>query len=444
MSEQNSFFHLGVSDIFTETWNCKLPVVIHQGGTSSGKTWSIMQVLLVRAITEPNRIITVCGQDVPNMKKGAKRDLENILKLDPHLNSYIEGINNTDRIFRFVNGSIIEFNSYEDGQDAHSGKRDYLFVNEANGVKYEVYRQLAQRTKIQTIIDFNPSSEFWAHTQVWKPTILDENGNPKTDAEGRELRKISTFPNQKHMPKSMRTVPESLWDTPNVRLFKSNWRHNKEFLDDKTINDIERWKDIDPEYYKVYGLGEMGVIEGLVYKRVRVISEWPEELLRFSKIVRGIDFGFSDDPTVMVRIAVLDNVLYVHEEIYARKLKIDPMAAQILRHAGDDPVWSDIDPRLVAELRDRDVNIRQVNKKDKDILPGIALIQAFDEICVTASSYNLRKEFVNYKYAKNDENENEIKPIDRWNHGMDAMRYAVLSSNRVGATLVFDIDTSDL
>jgi phage terminase large subunit len=419
--EISSFFTKMPTPVFLKAWNSPKKIIILQGGSRSSKTYSVMQICLVYAIQNPNSVVTVVGQDVPNLKVGPMRDLQHILNDDPHLKKYIEGINNTDRIYRFVNGSIIEFKSYDNPQDAHSGGRDVLFINEANGISYGIYQQLAMRTKKKIYIDFNPSSEFWAHTEVWKPTVRGEDGEPMLDEDGKEIRRI----------------PD------NVVLYKSNYRHNP-YVPKEVIEEIESYRTKDPEYYKVYGLGEMGVIEGLVYKRVTIIPVWPEELLMHQKIVRGLDFGFSDDPTTMGKIAVLDNILYVDEEIYARKLKTDPMAAKILRHAGDDPVWSDIDPRLVAELRDRGVNVRQVNKKDKDILAGIAVLQSFDEIRVTAGSMNARKEFKNYKYGKDRNNQNEIMPIDAHNHFMDCMRYAVLSSNRVGKMMVFDIDTSDL
>ena len=418
MSEQQSFFTNPVTSVFIATYNCPKKIVINQGGSRSSKTYSICQICLVHAITNPGWVITIVGQDVPNLKVGPMRDVEMILHADPHLKQYIKGFNGTDRIYKFKNGSIIEFKSYDNPQDAHSGGRDVLFINEAPGIEYGVYRQLAMRTKRKIYIDFNPSQEFWVHNEVWKPIVYDpETKEPLLDANGKEVRKI----------------PD------NVHLFKSNYRHNP-YVPKEVIEEIESYKEKDPEYYKVYGLGELGVIEGLVYKRVEFIPEWPYELLQFSKIIRGLDFGYHPDPTVMVRIAVHENVLYIEEEIYAKKLKIDQMARYILKAAGEEAIWCDIDPRLRDELRDRGVNVRMVGKKDKDILSGIAMCNSFDKICCVSTSNNIRKEFKNYKYAKDKNNNDKTMPIDYFNHGMDAMRYAAMSAHRVGNVIVVELD----
>ena len=157
-------------------------VVVNQGGTSSGKTYSILQVLFLIAATGKN-VITVAGQDIPNLKAGALRDAENILQSSEMLQSCIKSYNKSDRIFYFNNGSVIEFKSYDNSQDAKSGKRDYLFINEANGVSWDVYKELALRTKKRVYIDYNPNSEFWVHENViGKPNvqtiISDHTHNP--------------------------------------------------------------------------------------------------------------------------------------------------------------------------------------------------------------------------------------------------------------------------
>jgi phage terminase large subunit len=388
-----------------------------------------MQLCFLHCVEEPNITVTVVGQDVPNLKSGAMKDLRSILNANKHLEKYIKSVNNTDRVYKFHNGSELEFKSYDNEQDARSGKRDYAFFNEANGIPYSVYEQIAIRTKKKVYIDFNPSAEFWAHTMVWKPTIMDEEGNPITDSEGRVVREIPKDKNGKDI----------------AELIKSNWRHNP-FLPQEVIDRIERKKNIDPEWYKVYGLGEMGVIEGLVYKRVKTIPQWPHEELADAKVSFGLDFGYSDDPTVLVKTAVKDNVVYVEELIYAYRLKLDKMAMMI-RSVTDDgmwPVWADIEPRTIDELKDRGCNIRAVYKKNKDIKAGIELVNSYDEIRVTAKSHNLIREFKNYKYPKKKHgaiaDENDDKPIDAHNHGMDSLRYSRMQDKYVGEMKVFTFD----
>ncbi|RYZ98517.1 MAG: hypothetical protein EOP47_19180 [Sphingobacteriaceae bacterium] len=154
------------SVLFTHNYRATAHVVVNQGGTSSGKTYSIEQVLFCLACEEENQVITIVGQDIPNLKAGALRDAVGIYHSSDILKRAIKGFNKTDRIFEFHNGSLIEFKSYDNAQDAKSGKRDYLFVNEANGIQWDIYAELALRTKKRIYIDYNPNTEFWVHDKV--------------------------------------------------------------------------------------------------------------------------------------------------------------------------------------------------------------------------------------------------------------------------------------
>ena len=138
------------------------PIVVHQGGTSSGKTYGILQYLFGIGVDE-QEIITVVAEDVPNLKSGAYRDAKNIWAESEMIRGWWPYLNETDRVFKSINGSIIEFKSFQDEYDARSGKRDRAFFNEANAIKYGIFEQINLRTTKQTIIDFNPSARFWAH-----------------------------------------------------------------------------------------------------------------------------------------------------------------------------------------------------------------------------------------------------------------------------------------
>ena len=153
------------SELFLENLNADESIIVNQGGTSSGKTYSILQMFCYLALKE-KKIFTVVGQDIPNLKKGAYRDMQTIVNSSEYLESQIDFWNKSDRMFKFKNGSIIEFNSYSDAQDAKNGKRDYLFINEANGVKYQIYWQLQIRTREKTYLDYNPSAPFWCHEKL--------------------------------------------------------------------------------------------------------------------------------------------------------------------------------------------------------------------------------------------------------------------------------------
>jgi phage terminase large subunit len=144
----------------------KTKVTVDQGGTSSAKTYTVLQVQADIAVHERNKVITIVGQDIPNLKKGAMRDWENILLSSPFLQSQIKKHNASDRTYYFKSGTVVEFTSYGDEQDAKSGKRDYLFINECNGVPYMVYWQLAFRTRKHVWLDYNPNAKFWVHEHL--------------------------------------------------------------------------------------------------------------------------------------------------------------------------------------------------------------------------------------------------------------------------------------
>jgi phage terminase large subunit len=138
------------SPIFLWNYNCKKQIVVNQGGTSSGKTYSILQMLLLKAAETKNIRVTVAGQDMPNLKVGAIRDFQTILNSNDLFSLFIKKVNMSDKTWHLNNGSIIEFKSYDNEQDARNGKRDYLFVNEANGIHYEIFYQLNFSTFLGT------------------------------------------------------------------------------------------------------------------------------------------------------------------------------------------------------------------------------------------------------------------------------------------------------
>ena len=265
-------------------------LVVHQGGTSSGKTYGILQYLFAIGASKPNQIITVVGQDIPNLKVGAYRDAQNILDDSEALREWYpaELHNKSNRSFTCVNGSIVEFNSYSDDQDAKSGKRQILFVNEANGLSYEVFEQLRMRTTDQVIIDFNPSAEFWAHHKLkeahWVITTFRDNAFISDSVRKRILSYEPTAENV-----SRGTADKYRWD--------------------------------------VYGLGKVGRLEGLVF------TNWERGSLPddYKWRVFGLDFGYTNDPTALVEVRYSGGKLYVKEWIYRTGLTNQDIDREIRR-----------------------------------------------------------------------------------------------------------------
>ena len=373
-----------ISPIFDWNFNCNHSIVVNQGGTSSGKTYSILQVLIIKASEKPNQIITVVGQDIPNLKVGAIRDFDTILSSSEFFNSLIKQRNISDRTYTFTNGSKIEFKSYENEQDAKSGKRDYLFLNEANGIGYSIYDQLQIRTSKQTFIDYNPTAPFWVH--------------------------------------------DKLIGQDNVQLFISNYKHNP-FLKDSIKRKIEALQDIDKNKWRVYGLGLTGELQGVIFDNVEWIQELPTNNIKRSCI--GVDFGFSNDPTTIVKIVLSQGLIYGKLLHYDTGLT-NPDIGNIFKELGlkkglqqGDLIMADsAEPKSIKELRNLGWRVKGVKKGADSIRFGINQLKSYGKIFLVNNEL-WKQEQRNYVW-KTDKSDGKTinKPVDKDNHIWDAFRYA--------------------
>jgi phage terminase large subunit len=365
------------TDVFLSNRNADTDIIINQGGTSSGKTYSILQNLFLHAIENDRCIITVAGQDIPNLKVGPIRDAHNIVDNTEGLNNYILEYNKSDRVFTFVNGSIIEFKSYDDSQDAKQGKRDYLFLNEANGVDKIIWDELYIRTKKKSYIDYNPNNEFWVHTE--------------------------------------------LIGKPNVTLIISDHRHNT-FLDQKIHDKIEAIDD--PELYKVYARGLTGKLEGVIFRDYNIVPGVPPD----AKLIGyGLDFGFSNDPTALVALYSQSGELIIDELIYDRGL-LNIRISDLMRELGVNGriVADSAEPKSIAELGAYGWQIEGAKKGPDSVRQSINTLKRY-KINVTQRSSNLKKELNGYKWKQNKDGKLDNEPVDFLNHAIDALRYASLN-----------------
>lgn len=365
------------TDVFLSNRNATTDIVINQGGTSSGKTYSILQNLFLHAIENDRAIITVAGQDIPNLKVGPIRDAHNILENTEGLSNYVLDYNKSDRVFTFVNGSIIEFKSYDDAQDAKQGKRDYLFLNEANGVDKIIWDELYIRTKKRSYIDYNPNNEFWVHTE--------------------------------------------LIGKPNVTLIISDHRHNT-FLDQKIHDKIEAIDD--PELYKVYARGLTGKIEGVIFRDYNIVNGVDPD----AKLIGyGLDFGFTNDPTALVALYSYSGELIVDELIYQTGL-LNVNISDLMRDLGVNGriVADSAEPKSIAELGAYGWQIEGAKKGPDSVRQSINNLKRY-KLNVTHRSVNLKKELNSYKYKLNKDGKLDNDPVDYLNHAIDALRYASLN-----------------
>jgi len=365
------------TDVFY--WNIEADhrFVGNQGGTSSSKTISILQVLCHIALSE-KCVITVVGQDIPNLKKGSLRDFQNIVLPDMHdsFKNKFKEYNKSDRIYNLPNGSMIEFTSFSDFQDAKNGKRDYLFINEANGIPYTIAEQLISRTRKRIYFDWNPDSEFWYHEHI------------KTDSR--------------------------------CITFYSNYKHNP-FIPDSIKEDIFHWKVTNERKYKIYGLGKTGKLDGLIYPNYSLVLDLP---FIFDKEVYALDFGFSD-PMSLNHLRAWNNNLYIDEIFYESFRTVAEMDKLITINKKIPIICDNARPESIKELRTLGYNAFGVEKGKGSVISGIEAVNKY-KLNVTVRSVNTRNEIKNYVRIYDRKLGRFIDdPVDENNHSMDGIRYGV-------------------
>lgn len=361
-----------------------------QGGASASKTFSIMILLVSYAESYPNSLITVAGMTYNHLATGTIRDMKKILEETNRWEP--ERYNKTEKIYYFPNGSQIEFLSV-DNMTSRGPRRDVLFVNEANGLNYETFDQLATRTRDFVILDYNPSAKFWAHEELveGKPdktsfltlTYLDNEALSKQERENIESRK----PKEGEEP--------------------SNW-------------------------WTVYGLGQIGSLEGNIY------SGWEEvspEVLHKGKLVRyGLDFGFSNDESALVAIYELEgNIIGIEELVYQKSILGSQYANILMSHNIDPNVLIVADsarPEIIAEIKANGYRIIGADKNAGSVKRGIDRVEQKQ---IKYCGKNLKKEYLSYAWRKKRTGEILDEPQDGNDHLMDALRYAIddLSKKRI-------------
>jgi phage terminase large subunit len=369
--------------LFECNYSCPTKVAVNQGGTSSGKTYTILQVLFTIAINDPGCVITVVGQDIPNLKKGAMRDAHNIVAKSPELQKMITSYNKSDRIYEFSNGAIMEFTSYSDEQDAKSGKRDYLFLNEANGIAYAVYWQLAIRTRKKIFVDYNPTAKFWAH--------------------------------------------DKLIGQANTTLYISDHRHNP-FLSEELHDEIENIDD--KELWKVYARGLTGQVKGLIYPKYQLCTGIPE----FVNTNYGLDFGYNHK-TALIETGKWDNRMYWNEVIYQSELTISDLI-HLMKELGIDThkkIFADhANPDKIEDLK---LAGYTVISADKDVKNGIDYVKRH-QLYITDWSKGLIAEANTYKWKETRDGHTLDEPVKFKDDGMDGGRYGAYSSRDQGGVVV--------
>ena len=370
---------LEFSDVFYKNLKAykdpNIKYIINQGGTSSTKTYSVLQLLM--AIIDKHKVhVDVVGLSVPHLKSGVLNDMMDIA---PEFGlDFDKEYNKSDKVIK-LKGRMI-FLGFDKLGKAHGGRRDILYLNEANHQHYAIAQQLMMRTRKKVFIDYNPTNAFWVHTKLLK-----------------------------EQPEKCVVIKSTYSDNP--------------FLEQSIIDDIESKKgDGTNNFWRVYGLGELGVAEGLIFSN---FEQATFDINRFSKYYNGIDWGFSNDPFAFVRMAVEKNDLYICEEVYEKGLLNKSSAPLVKEIIGSEAVICDsAEPKSVAEFKSLLVNAYSAKKGAGSIESGIKHLEAFDHIYVHQNCPNTYDEFCNYQWLKDKNGEDRATPIDSWNHAIDAIRYA--------------------
>ena len=356
--------------------NLKRRIKIIQGGTSAGKTYGILPVLITKAATYPRSEISVVAESIPHLRRGALKDFLKIMKETGRY--FDERFNKSLLRYEFANGSVIEFFSADDSSKLRGARRDVLYINECNNVTFESYNELAIRTKKEVYLDFNPANEFWVHKE-----LKDE---PDSDFL------ILTYKDNEALDNSIVQQIEKNRLKAETSAYWANW-------------------------WRVYGLGEIGMLEGVIFSNWKTIDTLPKD----AKLIGiGLDFGYTNDPTAIIEIYNYNGTRILNELKYQTGMLNSDIAKELPKHV---PVYADSsEPKSIEEIKRYGITIKGVTKGKDSINYGIDVMQR-QEYLVTSNSVNLIKELRAYCWDTDKAGTRLNKPIDTNNHAIDALRY---------------------
>ena len=354
---------------------------IIQGGTSAGKTFGILPILIDKALKTPGLEISVVSETIPHLRRGCIKDFKKIMVATGRWRE--SEYNKTLLTYQFVNGSYIEFFSASEEAKQRGARRNILYVNEANNIPFEAYYQLAIRTDGEIYLDFNPTSEFWAHTEV----------SPGADAE----LIILTYKDNEALSENIIGEIESAREKAKTSSYWANW-------------------------YRVYGEGKIGNLQGAIFDNWKQIAKLPQD----AKLLgAGLDWGFTNDPSAVVCLYKWNEKIIVDEVLY-RKGMNNKEIALYLKDAiprGTEVIGDSAEPKSIDDLQGWGVNIYGAKKGPDSIRQGINLLQEY-EILVTETSTNLIKELRGYVWNTDKTGNKENRPAPSCSdHLLDALRY---------------------
>lgn len=355
-----------------------------QGGTSASKTISIIQILIDKCQRDKTpKLTSITAESLPHLKRGAMRDFKDIMEEHGYWDP--KRWNASNFVYTFETGTNLEFFSLDSPRKVRGPRRKRLFINEANSIPYETFDQLEVRTEEEIWLDWNPVVPFWWHEDGdnWKAV------SNRDDAD--EL--ILTYLDNEGLPETVRKSIEQ--------------RRNNE------------------AWWRVYGLGQLGVAEGRIYKNWKLIDEIPHE----ARLERyGLDFGYTNDPAAIVAVYWYNGGYILDEKLYRKGMFNNDIAGILKNLPFALTIADSAEPKSIDEISLNGVSIQPARKGADSVVNGIAHVQN-QKISVTKRSVNLIKEYRNYLWDTDRDGRAINKPIDYMDHLMDATRYALESLN---------------
>lgn len=349
------------------------------GGTSAGKTFGIIPIEIDYAAKNPNTETSIVSESIPHLRRGALKDFESIMR---NTGRWVEGSFNKALLkYTFANGSFIEFFSADQPDRLRGARRHRLYLNEVNNITWEAYMQLSIRTRDVIWMDFNPTHEFWYHTEL------------KKDEDFEEV--ILTYLDNEALSKNIIKEIEKAKEKSKTSDYWKNW-------------------------WKVYGLGLQGSLEGVIFNDWTIVGRIPPEA---KYVGSGLDWGYTNDPTTLID-AYQYNGQYIFDEVLYRKGMLNSDIANFIKN---DPlkrvIYADsAEPKSIDELRRYGIRILGADKGRDSIVYGIDLLQQ-TRFRVTKRSVNLIKELRGYIWDTDRTGMKLNKPVDYLNHCIDAIRY---------------------
>lgn len=374
-------FH--VTSVFEKNAASKKRVVINRGGTRSSKTFSLAQLFVKELFEGEKKILTVVRKTFSAVRDSVMRDVIAILQEHELYDEVIHS--KTERTIKYGT-NMIEFIGIWDAFKVRGRKRTHLWINEANELTFDDWQQLIFRTEVRAYLDFNPD---------------DVNHWINTELEQRRMAEMG-----------------------DVEVIVSSYKNN-DFLNETLLKEIEFLNRGDPEYWKIFGMGEYGKVQGLIFPDYQVLEDIPEGA-KF--VAYGLDFGYSNSATALMEIRRLGDDIFVNELVYGTMLTNSDIVARLRElnvNRRDEIISDSADPKAVEELYRAGFNAKGCRKGADSVNFSIDVLKRYN-LNITAGSVNLLKELRNYKWQTDRYGIAINRPVNRLNHAIDAMRYVAL------------------